>query len=311
VISASCFTHPIRIGRHTTTTDRNFYTTFFKETLPNLQRLDFRAAHFEQHRYVIPIPDSLFAKELPCLKELKYLGVTGGLTESAKHLTSCEIGFWEGSAGLTVISQQELQILFDNNKTIKSLTIRECEPFSASVPGVHTATLMKNLKSPKIYCLAGDDLETILECVHVPQFKSLDTVQLSLFHNTVKAVATDGFDHTFEFWQSIGNNPEFYPLRHLGADITTLRLDRGTTLWKFYGGPALNEFFQTLDAVQVLEFDGAIASAKNVLSNLSVTGVFPGLKFIRVRISRDDFKRFLQLLTPRVGSRGVGEALRS
>jgi len=34
---------------------------FFKEALPNLQRLDLRAAHVEEGRYVIPIPDSVFA----------------------------------------------------------------------------------------------------------------------------------------------------------------------------------------------------------------------------------------------------------
>ena len=49
---------------------------FFRESFPNLQRLDFRATHVEYERYTIPILD-LFAKKLPRLQELKYLGVVG------------------------------------------------------------------------------------------------------------------------------------------------------------------------------------------------------------------------------------------
>ena len=91
------------------------YHLFFKNTLPNLQRLDFRAIHVEQDRYMIPIPNALFAKALPRLKQLKYLGVTGGLTGTAKDLTSCEIGYWPKSAGPTLISAGELRVLFNNS----------------------------------------------------------------------------------------------------------------------------------------------------------------------------------------------------
>ena len=273
------------------------YHQFFKETLPNLQRLDFRAAHFKEDRFVIPIPDSLFARELPRLKELKYLGVTGGLTESAKNLTSCKIGYWSGSAGHTNISLRELQTLFNNNKTVKSLTITECELFSYRNSEVLTATPMRDLKTLKIRRLVEDDLNTILNCIHAPQFKSLDTIRLSLSYHTVQVVATDRSDHTFEFSQFISGKPKFYPLQYLGADITTLHLDRGMTLQELDWTPGLYDFFQSLDAVQVLEFDGAVASVRSVLSNiLSRTGVFPGLKVIRVAISRDDCETSLPLL---------------
>ena len=271
---------------------------FFEETLPNLQSLDFRAAHFEQDRWDIPVPDLLFAGGLHRLKELKYCGVTGGLTKSAKNLTSCEIGRWPGSAGLTIISVSELQTLFDNNKAVKSLTINDCEPFFESDSKVHTATPMEDLKSLKIYCSAGYDLKTTLGCIHTPQFRSLDTVQLFLPYSSIQVVATDRSGHTFEFLQPIGNIPDdFYPLQHLGADIATLRLDRGMSLRGLDGRPALYTFFRSLDAVQVLEFDGAMASVKNVLSNLlSATGVFPRLKTIRVAISGDDCLKSLPLL---------------
>ena len=275
------------------------YHPFFKETLPNLQRLDFRAAHFEQDRYVITIPDFLFGRELPRLKELKYLGVRGGLTGSAKHLTSCEIGYWSMSAGPTSISLRELQTLFNNNKTIKSLTITQCEPYySDDDPGVTIATPMKDLKSLKIHRPTGDDLKTILDRIKAPQFKSLDTIQLSLSYPSIQAVATDGSDHTFEFSQTIGGRLDFYPLRHLGADITTLHLDRGMNLQEFDTTPGLYDFFQSLDAVHVLEFDGAVDSVRNVLSGiLSGTELFPSLKVIRVAI-RDDCLESLPLLVP-------------
>ena len=89
---------------------------FFRETLPNLQHLDFRATHVEQERYMIPVPNSLFAGELPCLKELKYLGVHGDLTERAKNMISCEIGYWSGSAGPSIFSHEELETLLTTTK---------------------------------------------------------------------------------------------------------------------------------------------------------------------------------------------------
>ena len=273
------------------------YHHFF-EALPNLQRLDFRATHTEQTRYAIPIPDHLFAGGLPRLKELKYLGANSGLTGTVKNLASCEIGVWSGSAGPTMISPEDIRTLFTNNQTVKSLTIRECEFFHDSAPWVPTATSMTDLKYLEIHCPVGSDLEEIVKCIHAPQFENLDTVQLSLPGSSIRAVATDSSGHTFEFSQPITSDLDFHPLRHLGADITTLRLDQETTLQQVDEGTALYEFLRPLNTVQVLEFDGAVASAKNVLSHvLSITGVFPGLKVIRVAIGWDNYKGALQLLS--------------
>ena len=272
------------------------YHHFFRHSLPNLQRLDFRAAHVEQSRYVIPIPDSLFAGNLPRLEELKYLGVSGGLTETAKNLVSCEFGFWSESAGPAIIAPEVLQVLFDNNKTVKSLTISECGFFADSDPWIPTTTPMADLKYLEIHCPI-DYFEKIVNCIHAPQFGSLDTVQLSFSHRGIQAVATDGSGHTFKFSQSIGGYPGFHPLRHLGAEITTLRLDRGMTHQRFDEEPPLDEIFRTFDAVRVLEFDEGVVSVENVLTNvLSITGVFPVLKVIRVAVSRGNCKGALQLL---------------
>ena len=117
----------------------------------------------------------------------------------------------------------------------------------------------------------------------------------------------DDSGHTFEYLQSIWETPDFYPLRHLGTDITTLRLDRGTSLGRFEGELALYEYFRTLDAVQVFEFDGAIASVNHVLfSLLSDTGVLPGLKVIRVWVSRDDYPGTLLPLATALRLRAEG-----
>ena len=272
------------------------YHHFFMETLPNLQRLDFRAAPVEENIWAIHIPDLLFAGQLPRLKELKYLGVFGGLMETAKDLTSCEIGLWSGS-GPTIISPEELQILFNNNNTVQSLAINGCEFFNHDRQ-VTTATPLTDLKFLRIHCLHDRDLQTILNCIHAPQFKNLDTVQLSPSpYAGLQVVATDRSGHTFECYQSIGGFPTFYSLRHLGIDTTTLRLCRWASLGGLDGLLALYDFFRTLDAVRVLEFDGAVATVQNVLSNLlPVTGVFPGLKVIRVAIRGDDCKRSFPLL---------------
>jgi len=274
------------------------YHHFFRNSLPNLHRLDFRAAHIEESRYAIPIPDYLFARRLPRLKELKYLGVNGGLTGSVKNLVSCEIGVWSGSAGPAMIAPEELRTLFNNNKTVESLTIGECEFFYDSDPWVSTAISMTDLKYLEIHCPTDSDFEKIVKCIHVPQFENLDTVQLSLPDSSIRAIATDGFSHTFEFSQAIYGGTSFRPLRHFGAAITTLRLDQEMTLQQLDEAPALCENFRALDAVRVLEFDGTTASVKNVLSHiLSIPGVFPGLKAIRLAISRDDCREALQLLT--------------
>ena len=59
-------------------------------------------------------------------------------------------------------------------------------------------------------------------------------------------------------------------------------------------GPGLYKFFRSFDAVQVLELNGTAANC--VQNILSVTGIFPGLKVIRVTVSRHGCKRTLQLL---------------
>lgn len=273
------------------------YHHFFKKSLPNLQRLDFRATHIEQSRYVIPIPERLFAGRLPRLKELKYLGVNGGLLGTARDLVSCEIGVWSESAGPAMIRSEDLPILLDNNRAVESLIIRECEFYFDDNPWIPTVTPMTNLKHLEIHCDMDLDFEKIVTSIHAPQFKDLDTVQVSLPHSTIRRVATDDSGHTFEFSQHTDTTRDFHPLRYLGAEITTLRLDREMALEQLDEGPALYEFFRSLDTVQVLEFDGAIASVENVLSNvLPINGVFPGLKVIRVGISLDDCKGALQLL---------------
>jgi len=269
------------------------YHPFFKKTLLNLQRLDFRAFHVEQDRYAIPIPNGLFAKKLPCLKELKYLGVTDGLMGTAKGLTSCEIGYWSKSAGPTIIDEEELRVFLNNNKTLKSLIINDCE--FVGNPRASTPISMTDLESLKIDCPGGDDLRKILHLIHVPQFKDLDTVRLSVRFPRVERVATNGSGHTFEFSQFIGDNLSFDPLQRLGADIITLRLDRGTTLKQLDDEPTLLPLFTSFNTVQVLEFDGTTADHV-YLSVLSLAGIFPGLKVIRVAVSRDDCKRTLRLL---------------
>ena len=99
------------------------YHRFFRQSLPNLQRLDFCAVHVEQTRYMIPILDSLFANNLPRLTELWYLGVARGLITTVKNLISCEISCWLDSAGPAILYPDKLQVFFENNKTIKSLTV--------------------------------------------------------------------------------------------------------------------------------------------------------------------------------------------
>ena len=68
------------------------YYHFFRGTLPNSERLDFRAVDVEYERHAISITNTLFVGKLPHLKEFKYLGVTGGLAGTVKNLTSCETG---------------------------------------------------------------------------------------------------------------------------------------------------------------------------------------------------------------------------
>ena len=272
------------------------YHHFFKKSLPNLKRLDLRAADSEQSRYVIPIPHLLFEGYLPRLKELKYLGVNGGLTGTVKNLVSCEIGVWLGSAGPVMIGSEEVQMLFNNNRTVKSLTIRECEFYFDTAPWVPTPIPMPDLKYLNICCNSDRDFEQIVNCIHAPQFKNLDTARLSTPDYTVRTVATDGSGHTFVSSQYFYDAVNFRPLRHLGAVITTLCVDLGVTLPDPDERPVLDRVLRSFDAVQVLEFDGTFASIEGDLSILSITGVFPGLKVIRVGISRGGCKVVLQFL---------------
>ena len=54
----------------------------------------------------------------------------------------------------------------------------------------------------------------------------------------------------------------------------------------------------------MLEFDGSLPPVKVVLPNiLSITGVFPGLRVIRVATARDGCKGILRLLTTALSSR--------
>ena len=268
------------------------YHLFFKETLPNLQRLDFRATHVENDRYMIPIPGFLFAKKLPRLKELKYLGVTGGLTRTVKDLTLCEIGYWSESAGPTLIDPEELSVLFSNNKSLKSLTLNWCQITGDS--SASTPTSMMDLEFFKIDDFTDDTLQKILHCIQIPQFKNLDTIHVSLHHSRIHVVTTNGSGHAFEFSQFIRENLSFHPLRHLGADIILLHLDRSITLNRLDDGPALYTLFRSLGTVQVLEFDGTITDC--VQNVLSAAGIFPALKVIRVAVSLDDCERTLYLL---------------
>jgi len=192
-------------------------------------------------------------------------------------------------------------MFFNNNKTLKSLTINECEVLDYNHRET-TATHMTDLKSLMTHSIVGPDLKDILDFIYVPQFKSLDTVRISLPSYYMQVVATDDSGHTFEFSQS-RYDPDFHPLQHLGAHITTLRLDRGMTLQRLVGGgagegPWFGEVFQSLDAVRVLEFDGMTVSGSNVISNiLSITGVFPGLEVIRL-VVWGGCKAALELLAP-------------
>ena len=138
---------------------------------------------------------------------------------------------------------------------------------------------MVDLKFLRVHCHILFNLERIFESIHVPQFKNLDTVRLSI-SSRFRAVATDDSGHTFEFLQLIGGNSNFCPLQHLGAEVTTLRLGQRKTLQGLGRWPGLYYFFRSLDSVRVLEFDGTVPSILREI--LSGTGVFPRLEVIRV-----------------------------
>ena len=195
-------------------------------------------------------------------------------------------------------------MLVDNNSTVESLTINDCWFFFESRDLAPIPTPMENLKCLEICCNGDDAFEKIISYVHAPQFKNLDTAHLSLPDFDVRMVATDGSGHTFVSSQTTYSDINFHPLRHLGAVITTLRLDREMSLQQLDPRPRVYAVFRSLDAVQVLEFDGTTSSARGVLPKvLSVDGVFPGLKVIRVLIGLGDCEGVLQLLATVLGQR--------
>ena len=269
------------------------YHPFFKGTLPNLQRLDFGVFHTEGGWPTIPIPDPLFTEDLPRLKELKYFGVDPSLPGTVKNLVSCEIGPWRDSLGPTVIHPHELQAFLNNNKTAKSLTISGCD-FVTGGPQVPAAVTMTDLKTLKVHCFFANRIERILSHIHAPQFRNLDTVELSLPLSFISATATDGSGHALQFSYYRRSNVDSRLPQYFGAAITTLRLGQEITRSGLDDEPVLCEYLQSLDAVQVLEFYGPTVDF--VQNALSLTGVFPNLKTIRAAVSRDDCKRTLQIL---------------
>ena len=273
---------------------------FFKESLPNLRRLDFSAFHVEQDRYAIPAPSSLFAGYFPCLKELKYLGMFDGPMGTVKNLTSCEIGFWPRAAGPTLISNQDLQVLLSNNGTLESLTIRPCHFLSGGTDGL-TAIPMANLRYLNVDYPTSNVLPIVLHFIHAPQFKDLDTVHISFesFHMVVRA--TDCSGHVLEYSRSDIDNSHYHPLQSLGTHITTLRLGVGATFRDLQGAMALSGFLRTLDTVQVLELDGMIANCAHEI--LSQPGMLPELKVIRVTIGGANYESGLRFLAAVSGSR--------
>ena len=130
------------------------------------------------------------------LTRILYLAVdhgSGSLTETAKDLVSCEISVWSESVGPTMIGSEELPELISNNKTAKSLTIRECEFFHDGGDWVPTDTPMLDLE---ICCSADDDFEKNTSCIHTPQFKNLDTAHLFLLDFSLWMLTTDGTGHS-------------------------------------------------------------------------------------------------------------------
>lgn len=71
-------------------------------------------------------------------------------------------------------------------------------------------------------------------------------------------------------------------------------MDPGITLERLGDEPESYDLFRSFDTVQVLEFEGVIADF--VQNALSTTGVFPGLRVIRVAVSRHDCVRVLRSL---------------
>ena len=268
------------------------YHKFFDDSLSNLRRLDFRTLHIEDERYVASAPDSLFDGHLPCLKELKYLGMCDGPMRTAKNLTSCEIGFWPSAAGPTIFTKEDLRILLDNNRTLESLTIHTCK-FIGNDPDPIRATPLPDLRFLNIGCSPTTSVQIIFHSIHAPQLGDLDTVHVTFCDPSMVVRATDDSGRTLEYSQ-FTHDSHHHPRQYLGTHITTLRLGVGATFRGPLGAPTFSGFFGTFVAVQVLEFDGTVAD--RVQDLLSQSGMLPGLKVIRVKIDRASYENALRFL---------------
>ena len=284
---------------------------FFAEAFPNLQRVEFRAIRLDSDVGMIAAPNSMFAKSLPRLKELKYLGAVGGPLATAENLDSCEIGHQSGSAEPARIYPEQLQTLLENNKTLKSLTINWCE----LTTGVPTATPVTDLKFLKIGCHSREYLSEILDCIHAPQFKNLDTTELSFVEGGIQGVLSDSSGLALEFSQDDWHDLNIYPLGRWGAEITTLRLNRGATLeprdnmeWDKPKCPGWSEIIGCFKEVQVLELHETIADCDGAVLCAEFSSYsLPQLEVIRVSI--DGYcARTLQLLAPVLKKRMVAKA---
>lgn len=133
------------------------------------------------------------------------------------------------------------------------MTTNECELVADGHP-IPTVSPTTDLKLLKIGCPTDNELDRILSCIHVPQFKNLGTVHLPLPLYYTDAVATDGPSHTFEFLQFVGDRLSFHPLWYFGP-VITVRLDQSLSR---LDEPAAYGFW-SFDIAQLPEFDGTIA----------------------------------------------------
>ena len=282
-------------GGHSDNDPILLYHQFFSEGLQNLQRLDFRAIHLDEEGLTIVTPASFFAMHLPHLKELKYLGASGGLMLAAVDLTSCEIGEWyhesAGRAGPPLIRRGDFQTFLNNNRTLESLTINDCD-FLDDSPQV--TTLMTDLKFLKIDCSTNRDLEMALDSILTPQLNCLNTVTMSLgLLGDIQVTATDEFDHTFIFPLCALEELNAHPLRRSGAEIVTLRLGEGVCTGHPHRDQTLYEFFETLDTLRVLECEGMITDCTQALS---ISRIVPRLEVVRVAVDQTNCMVALQTL---------------
>jgi len=184
-------------------------------------------------------------------------------------------------------------MFLDNNKTLESLTINECDLLfdGSRLP----PTLLTELKFLKVDCSTSQDLKMALDSILAPQFKRLNTVTLS--QNPVadiQVVATDGSDHTLTFRLCIPEPLRIHPLQDFGAEIVTLRLAGGVYPEHFHQVKTLHDFFGPLDTLRVLECEGTIINCIQIL----VSPIFPRLEAIRVAVGQTNCGTALETLAP-------------